>query len=78
MAIPVIASVFPFTPSGAGAVELSLFGSLRLIGVASPLAVSLTAVNRFIDFWLHIILGTLVWLFRKKIGLRTWKDAPTL
>jgi uncharacterized protein (TIRG00374 family) len=76
MAIPVIASVFPFTPSGAGAVELSLFGSLRLIGIASPLAVSLTIVNRFIDVWLHILLGTLVWLLRKKIGLRTWKDTP--
>ena len=76
MAIPVIASAFPFTPSGAGAVELSLFGSLRLIGVASPLAVSLTIVNRFIDIWLHVFLGTLVWLFRKKIGLRTWKDIP--
>ena len=76
MAIPVIASVFPFTPSGAGAVELSLFASLRLLGIASPLAVSLTLVNRFIDFWLHILLGTLVWLFRKQIGLRTWKDMP--
>jgi uncharacterized protein (TIRG00374 family) len=76
MAIPVIASVFPFTPSGAGAVELSLFGSLRLMGIASPLAVSLTVVNRFIDFWLHIVLGTLVWLFRKQIGLQTWKETP--
>ncbi len=76
MTIPVIATVFPFTPSGAGAVELTLFGSLRLVGVASPLAVSLTVVNRFIDFWLHIILGALVWVFRKEIGLRTWKDSP--
>jgi len=76
MTIPVIATVFPFTPSGAGAVELTLFGSLRLAGVASPLAVSLTVVNRFIDFWLHIILGALVWVFRKAIGLRTWKDSP--
>src|SRR6185436_10902180 len=62
MAIPVIASVFPFTPSGAGAVELSLFGALRLLGIASPLAVSLTIVNRFVDYWLHIVLGTLLWL----------------
>ncbi len=76
MTIPVIATVFPFTPSGAGAVELTLFGSLRLVGVASPLAVSLTVVNRFIDFWLHIILGALVWTFRRAIGLRTWRDRP--
>ncbi len=76
MTIPVIATVFPFTPSGAGAVELTLFGSLRLVGVASPLAVSLTVVNRFIDYWLHIILGTITWMIRKRIGLRTWRDRP--
>ena len=76
MTIPVIATVFPFTPSGAGAVELTLFGSLRLVGVASPLAVSLTVVNRFIDFWLHIVLGFLVWMFREAVGLRTWRDQP--
>ncbi len=76
MTIPVIATVFPFTPSGAGAVELTLFGSLRLVGVASPLAVSLTVVNRFIDFWLHIVLGTLTWMFRRAIGLRSWRDDP--
>ncbi len=74
--IPVIASAFPFTPSGAGAVDVTLFSSLRLVGVASPAALSLTVVNRFIDFWLHIILGTLVWVFRSKIGLRTWRDLP--
>ncbi len=76
MTIPVIATVFPFTPSGAGAVELTLFGSLRLVGVASPLAVSLTVVNRFIDFWLHIALGFLVWACRKWLGLRTWRQRP--
>jgi len=72
--IPVIASVFPFTPSGAGAVELTLFSCLRLVGVTSPVAVSLTIVNRFIDYWLHIILGALTWQFRAKIGLYTWRD----
>jgi len=76
--IPVIATAFPFTPSGAGAVELTLFSCLRLVGVASPLAVSLTVVNRFIDFWLHIVLGAFTWLFRRKIGLWTWRDKPTL
>jgi uncharacterized protein (TIRG00374 family) len=76
MTIPVIATAFPLTPSGAGAVELTLFSSLRLVGVASPLAVSLTVVNRFIDFWLHIVLGALTWAFRRKIGLRSWRDSP--
>jgi uncharacterized protein (TIRG00374 family) len=76
--IPIIITAFPLTPSGAGAVELTLFGCLRLIGVAAPLAASLTVVNRFIDFWLHIVLGALTWVFRRFFGLRTWKDNPDL
>jgi uncharacterized protein (TIRG00374 family) len=74
--IPLIASAFPITPSGAGVVELTLFSCLRVIGVSSPLAVSLTVVNRFIDYWLHIALGALTWAMRRNIGLRTWKDIP--
>ncbi len=74
--IPLIASAFPFTPSGAGVVELSLFSCLRLVGVSSPLAVSLTVVNRFIDYWLHIGLGTFIWMIRTRIGLRAWKEMP--
>ncbi len=74
--IPIIVTAFPITPSGAGAVELTLFSCLRLVGVASPLAVSFTIVNRFIDFWLHIVLGAFTWTFRRKIGLRTWRDRP--
>jgi len=35
-------------------------------------------VNRFIDFWLHIVLGFLVWMFRRTIGLRTWRDHPEI
>ncbi len=74
--IPIIITAFPLTPSGAGAVELSMFGCLRLVGVASPLAASVTVVNRFIDFWLHIVLGALTWMFRRFFGLRTWRDHP--
>ncbi len=76
--IPIIVTAFPVTPSGAGAVELTLFSCLRLVGVAAPLAVSLTVVNRFIDFWMHIVLGAFTWMFRRKIGLRTWRDSPAL
>ena len=74
--IPLIASAFPITPAGAGVVELTLFTCLRVIGVSSPLAVSLTVVNRFIDYWLHIALGAVTWSIRKQIGLHTWKDIP--
>lgn len=72
--IPLIASAFPITPAGAGVVDLTLFTCLRVLGVSSPLAVSVTVVNRFIDYWLHIFLGALTWTMRKHIGLRTWKD----
>jgi uncharacterized protein (TIRG00374 family) len=74
--IPLMASAFPFTPSGAGAVELTLFSCLRAIGVTGSLAASVTVVNRFIDYWLHIALGLVIWAVRRKIGLRTWREVP--
>ena len=74
--IPLLASAFPFTPSGAGVVEITLFSCLRVVGVASPIAASLTVVNRFIDYGLHIALGVVTWAFRRVIGLRTWRDVP--
>ena len=74
--IPLLASAFPFTPSGAGVVEITLFSCLRVIGISTPIAGSLTVVNRFIDYWLHIGLGILTWAIRRIIGLRTWRDMP--
>jgi len=74
--IPLLASAFPFTPSGAGIVEITLFSCLRVVEISSPVAGSLTVVNRFIDYWLHIALGVLTWAFRRVIDLRTWRDAP--
>jgi uncharacterized protein (TIRG00374 family) len=74
--IPLLASAFPFTPSGAGAVEVTLFSCLRVIGVPAPLAISLTALNRVIDYWLHIGLGMVTWVLRHRLGLRTWREAP--
>ena len=72
--IPLLASAFPITPSGAGVVEITLFSCLRVIGIPVPLAGSLTVVNRFVDYWLHIALGILTWAFRRVVGLRTWRD----
>ncbi|MBT8369212.1 MAG: flippase-like domain-containing protein [Deltaproteobacteria bacterium] len=74
--IPLLASAFPFTPSGAGIVEITLFSCLRVVGVTAPIAGSLTVINRFIDYWLHIALGVLTWAIRRIIGLRTWRDVP--
>jgi uncharacterized protein (TIRG00374 family) len=72
--IPLLASVFPFTPSGAGVVEVTLFSCLRVVGVPAPLAGSITVINRFLDYWLHIVLGAVVWLLRHYMGLRIWRD----
>ena len=74
--IPLLASAFPLTPSGAGVVELTMFGCLRVLGMSSPIAVSVTVVNRFADYWLHIGLGLLIWAVRHVIGLRTWREVP--
>jgi uncharacterized protein (TIRG00374 family) len=72
--IPLLASAFPFTPAGAGVVEITLYSCLRVVGVSIPIAGSLTVVNRFIDYWLHIALGVIVWALRRFFSLRTWRD----
>ena len=56
--------------------ELTLFSCLRLVGVSASLAASVTVVNRFIDYWLHIGFGVLIWVLRKKIRLYTWREIP--
>jgi uncharacterized protein (TIRG00374 family) len=72
--IPLLASGFPLTPSGAGVVDITLFSCLRVVGVASPLAISITVVNRFIDYWLHIALGLIIWALRERLGIRAMRD----
>ena len=72
--IPLLASAFPITPSGAGVVEITLYSCLRVLGLSSPIAGSVTVVNRFLDYWLHIGLGVLTWSLRRVVGLRTWRD----
>jgi uncharacterized protein (TIRG00374 family) len=72
--IPLLASAFPLTPSGAGAVEITLYSCLRLIGVPHDLAISITVLNRLVDYWLHIGLGILLWGFRRHVGIYTWRE----
>jgi len=74
--IPLLATAFPLTPSGAGVVELSLYGCLRAVGPDATLAASITVVNRLIDYWLHILLGIVTWAARERLGLRTWREVP--
>jgi uncharacterized protein (TIRG00374 family) len=72
--IPLLASAFPLTPSGEGIVELTMFSCLRFVSVSAPLAGSITLLNRFFDYWLHIVIGVLMWRFRRRMGLRTWRE----
>jgi len=76
--IPLLASAFPFTPSGAGVVEITLYSCLNVIGVPASSAASITVVNRFIDYWLHIGLGSLIWALRRKLKIRALRDMPDM
>lgn len=75
--LPILASAFPITPSGAGIVEVTLYTCLRLLSVPYAVGTSITVANRLIDYWLHIILGILTWCLRRSIGLRTWREVPS-
>ena len=74
--LSLLASIFPFTPSGAGVVELTIFSCLRLVNVPVAIATSLTVLNRLIDYWLHILLGVLTFAVRKRFNLHTWREVP--
>lgn len=72
--VPLLATAFPLTPSGAGVVELTLYSCLRLSGLDPTLAGSVTLLNRFLDYWCHIGAGILVWLLRDRFELQTWRE----
>jgi uncharacterized membrane protein YbhN (UPF0104 family) len=73
--MPLLASAVPLTPSGVGVVEVTMYSCLRLLDVSTATAASWTVVHRLIDYWLHIGVGTLLWAFRRPIGLRLWLEA---
>ncbi len=75
--IPLLASAFPLTPSGAGVVEVTLFSYLQVVGLSASLAGSITVLNRVIDYWLHIGLGVIVWVFRRRMDLHSWREVKT-
>ncbi|MEN8149418.1 MAG: lysylphosphatidylglycerol synthase transmembrane domain-containing protein [Planctomycetota bacterium] len=75
--IPLLASAVPLTPSGTGFVEMALFTCLTAlpgVGVSKALAVSITVLNRAIDYWLHQFLGALTWGVRYRLGLYSWRE----
>jgi len=75
--IPLLASVVPITPSGAGFVEVALYTCLMSLpgaGVTKAMATSITILNRAIDYLLHIFLGVVTWLIRYQLGLYSWRE----
>jgi uncharacterized protein (TIRG00374 family) len=76
--IPLLASAVPITPSGAGFVEFTLYGCLLALpdatGISKAMAASITFLNRIIDYWLHIVLGILIWGVRYRLGLYSWRE----
>jgi uncharacterized protein (TIRG00374 family) len=76
--IPLLASAFPLTPSGAGAVEITFYGCMKLLAVPASLAASITVLNRVIDYWLHSVLGALVWVFRGPLGIYSLRERHAL
>lgn len=61
-----LATAFPLTPAGLGAVELTVSGLLVLLGIDKGLAVSITLLDRFISYWAFLIIGGLVYVLSKK------------
>lgn len=61
-----LATAFPLTPAGLGAVELTMSGLLMLFGVDKGLAVSVTLLDRLISYWSFLIIGGLVYVLSKK------------
>jgi len=78
--IPLLASVVPLTPSGAGFVEFTLYACLLAlpspIAISKAMAASITFLNRIIDYWLHIVLGIVVWGIRYRLNLYSWRERP--
>lgn len=76
--IPLLASAVPITPSGAGFVEFTLYACLLALPspfqITKAMAASITFLNRIIDYWLHIVLGIVIWAFRYRLGLYSWLE----
>lgn len=72
--IPLLASAFPFTPAGAGAVEVAIYSCLIAVGTPVAVATSFTFLNRIVDYWLHIGLGVVAWGIRRRLGMRAWTE----
>jgi|Deesub1362A_J573_1020465.scaffolds.fasta_scaffold00016_59 hypothetical protein len=61
-----LATAFPLTPAGLGAVELVMAGLLILVGINKDMAVSVAIMDRFISYWCILILGGIIYALSSK------------
>ena len=46
------------------------------VGVTKAMAMSITVLNRAIDYWLHQFLGALIWGMRYRLDFYSWRERP--
>jgi glycosyltransferase 2 family protein len=66
-------TAIPFTPSGLGAVELSMLKLLEFLGIGNPVAYPLIIWDRIIAHWSQVLLGVVLLLFSSTIKLKIWE-----
>lgn len=66
-------TIIPFTPSGLGAVELSMLKLLEYLGIGSQMAYPLIIGDRIIAHWSQVLFGALLLLFSSTIKLKLWE-----
>ena len=66
-------TAIPFTPSGLGAVELSMLKLLEFLGIGNLAAYPLIIWDRIIAHWSQILLGVVLLLFSSTIKLKIWE-----
>jgi uncharacterized protein (TIRG00374 family) len=66
-------TILPFTPSGLGAVELSMLKLLELLGIGNQMAYPLIIWDRIIAHWSQILLGIFLLLMSRTIKLKIWE-----
>jgi len=66
-------TAIPLTPSGLGAVELSMLKLLEFLGVGNPVAYPLIIWDRIIAHWSQVLLGAVLLLFSRSIKLKIWE-----
>ena len=65
-AVLLILSMIPWLPGGLGLVEFGGISVFILFGIQNGVAASGVLIDRFISFWLILIMGLAIWSMRKE------------